>query len=407
MKLSQNAKNAIYISLLCSLTYLAVYFAKNILSAVSPQMLESGATTQGLIGTYSSVYFTCYAVGQLINGVIGDKIKARYMICFGVIFAGVADIAFVNFLHIPTVSTVAYGLTGFFLSMIFGPLTKLVAENTEPVYTPRCSLGYTFAAYLGSPFAGLAAAFLTWKAVFYVGISALIIMGCICYVIFLFYEKKGIISYGKFKSKQPNVKIGAGEKIKTLVKHGIVRYAFVAIITGVVRTAVVFWMPVYLVQNLGFSSESSAGIFTVATLVLSLNAFTAVFVYEKLKRNMNLTIFCAFSSASVCFILVYLVKHPVLNIIFLVLAVLSSNCASSMLWSRYCPGLRETGLVSTAAGFLDFMSYMSASAASLIFANAVEVIGWGNLILVWFALMVTGVLVIKIKNKLIPSQTEA
>jgi sugar phosphate permease len=80
--------------------------------------------------------------------------------------------------------------------------------------------------------------------------------------------------------------------------------------------------------------------------------------------------------------------------VFLVLGVLSSNCASSMLWSRYCPSLRDTGLVSTATGFLDFVSYMAASAASSIFANAVSDIGWGNLILVWVGLMVAGVAVI-------------
>jgi len=83
-----------------------------------------------------------------------------------------------------------------------------------------------------------------------------------------------------------------------------------------------------------------------------------------------------------------------LNVVFLVLGVLCSNCASTMLWSRYCPSLRETGLVSTATGFLDFISYMAASATSSVFANAVKGIGWGNLILIWAGLMITGVLVI-------------
>ena len=146
MKISKNAKNALYITLLCSLTYLAVYFAKNILSAVSPQMLEAGVSSQSMIGTYSSVYFICYAVGQLINGMVGDKIKARYMICFGVILAGVSILFFINLMNKPIFSCIAYGLTGIFLSMIFGPITKLVAENTEPIYAPRCSVGYNFAA---------------------------------------------------------------------------------------------------------------------------------------------------------------------------------------------------------------------------------------------------------------------
>jgi len=77
----------------------------------------------------------------------------------------------------------------------------------------------------------------------------------------------------------------------------------------------------------------------------------------------------------------------------MVLAILSCNCASSMLWSRYCPSLRDTGMVSSATGFLDFTSYMAASVSSSIFANAVTAIGWGSLVLVWAGLMTAGVIV--------------
>lgn len=394
MKISKDAQNAIRIALLCSLTYLAVYLAKNILSAVSPQMIELGIVTQQQLGTFSSTYFICYAVGQLINGMIGDKIKARYMICSGVVFAGISLILFLQLMDTSVAARIAYGFTGFFLSMIFGPLTKLVAENTNPVYTPRCNLCYTYAAYLGSPSAGLLASLLAWRTVFSVGIGALLVMGTLCYILFLAYEKQGIIQYHRFSAKtQQKEKRGFAECAGVLLKHRIARFALVALITGVIRTTVVFWMPVYISQNLGFRADTAATIFAAASFLLSFNAFVAVFVYEQLKRNMDRTILLAFSSAAVFFLLVYSVRIPALNIVFLVLGVLSSNCASSMLWARYCPSLRETGLVSTAAGFLDFISYMAASAASNLFANAVSVIGWGNLILVWVGLMVTGVLV--------------
>ena len=85
--------------------------------------------------------------------------------------------------------------------------------------------------------------------------------------------------------------------------------------------------------------------------------------------------------------------YPIADIVALLLAIMASNGAATMLWSRYCPSLRETGMVSSATGFLDFLSYMGAAAANLIFANAVTSIGWSNLILVWFGLMVCGIVV--------------
>ena len=77
----------------------------------------------------------------------------------------------------------------------------------------------------------------------------------------------------------------------------------------------------------------------------------------------------------------------------MVVAIFAANCAASMLWSKYCPSLYDTGMVSGATGFLDFMSYMAASVSSTAFADAINSIGWGGLIFVWFILMGVGVLI--------------
>lgn len=383
-------RNAVLIGGLCSVSYLIVYIARNVLGAVTPQMLERDIFTTEYIGTLSSLYFIFYAVGQLINGMLGDKIKAGHMIGFGLLLAGICNLVFPYISHCPEIASLVYSMSGFFLSMIYGPMTKVVAENTEPVYTVRCSMGYEFAALLGTPLAGAIATFLAWEGVFKVGSVALFAMGVICLVLFAYLERLGIIKYNQYDRKK-------GEKISTsigvLIQHGIIKFTMISIITGVVRTTVVFWLPTYISQYLGFSAEASAAIFTGATLAISMTTFIAIFVYERLDHNMNLTILLAFCVAAVAFLLVYFVRYPIVNIIFLVAAIMSSNSAATMMWSRYCPGLRDTGMVSSATGFLDFVSYMAAAASSTIFANAVVKIGWKNLILVWFALMIFGVMI--------------
>lgn len=384
----KEVKNAIAIGVLCSVSYLAVYFARNILGAVTPQMIGTGNFTTEYIGSVSSVYFIFYAVGQLINGAIGDKIKARYMISFGLLLAGITNLLFSLLPPSSQIATFTYGMTGFFLSMIYGPMTKVVAENTEPIYATRCSLGYTFASFFGSPLAGVAAAALVWQSVFAISSMALFVMAVTCFSFFLFFEKKGIVKYNQYKPEKKQ-----GGSIKILLKHRIVKFTLISIITGIIRTTVVFWLPTYISQYLGFSADRAASMFTVATFIISFTTFIAVFIYERLKRNMDLTILLMFSVSTVAFLLVYFLKAPMLNMICIVLAIMSSNGAATMLWSRYCPSLRDTGMVSGATGFLDFVSYMAASASSTIFANAVGTIGWGNLILVWMGLMIFGVVV--------------
>ena len=93
MTLSKNARNAIWLGGTCAVAYFAVYIARNVLGAVTAQMGESGIT-DAYLGNLSSIYFVCYAVGQLINGIVGDKVKARYMISFGLLLSGITNLAF-------------------------------------------------------------------------------------------------------------------------------------------------------------------------------------------------------------------------------------------------------------------------------------------------------------------------
>lgn len=387
--MTRDAKKALYIGSICAFSYLAVMIARNILAAVSPQMIASGTYTTERIGTLSSVFFVTYAVGQLINGIIGDNIKAKYMVGVGLAFAGLNSFLFYRFSASHLFSVFAYGAVGFFLSMIHSPITKVVADNTNPIYTPRCALGYSFSSLLGSPIAGLLAAGFVWFNVFKITSLILVVTGVFCFIIYSLFEKKGYIIYKRQKQHKAKTK-----NIKLLIERKIITFSFVSALTGIVRTTVVFWLSTYCCQYLGFSSEIAAVIFTVSTFAISLAPFIAIFVYEHLNRDVYVTIFLAFTASAICFIIVYLIRFPFLNIISMVLAITFASCASCMLWNQYCPSLKDTGMVSGATGYLDFISYIAASLSSKLFSNAVSTIGWGNLILVWFGLMIIGMIII-------------
>jgi OPA family glycerol-3-phosphate transporter-like MFS transporter len=388
MKLTAEARKAILIGGLCALAYLAVYVARNILSAVTPEMIASGIFTTEAIGTMSSLFFIAYAVGQLINGLLGEKIKAAYMISGGLLLAGIATILFPLSANSLVATYILYGATGFFLAMIYAPMTKVVAENTSPLYAPRCSLGYTFSSLFGSPIAGLMAAVMLWGPVFFSSGAILLVMGIVCIVVFKTLENRGVIRYGVYARPK-----GSGGSIRILIQHQIIRFTLISAVTGVVRTTVVFWMPTYLSQHLNFSPKAAAILFTVVTIAISAAPFITVFLYERLRHDMNLTIRVCFILSASAFLIVFCVHQPTINIAFLILAILGANSAASLMWTRYCPGLRDTGMVSSATGYLDFISYMAASVSSKLFSNAAASIGWGNLILIWFALMASGILV--------------
>ena len=142
-------RQAISIGSISSVLYLFVYVVRNVLSAIAPQMIEKQIFTTEFVGKMSSVFFISYAIGQLINGILGDKIKSRNMVCFGLWLAGISHFIIIYTTDSLLAACALYGVTGFFLSMVYAPLTKVIAENVELIYAERCTLGLTFASLFG------------------------------------------------------------------------------------------------------------------------------------------------------------------------------------------------------------------------------------------------------------------
>lgn len=388
MRISTKAKNAIFLGALCSVAYFSVYIARNILGAVTPKMTAE-AFSLDYIGEISAVYLLAYAIGQLINGSIGDFIKAKYMISVGLLSAGIANLVFVQIAALRCVAMIAYAWTGFSLSMIYGPMTKMVAESTDLVYATRCSLGYTFASFFGSPMAGVLAAFLSWQATFNISSIALISMAMICFICFTVFEKKDIVKYGTSVKGEARAK----KDFRGLFKRSVVKFAGISILTGVIRTAFVGFLTTYFFEHLKYSTDESASIFSITTFIISFTTFIAIFVYERLGRDMHICPPIFFAVAAVFFVAACFINAPIANIVMIVIAIMGANAAATMLWSVYCPSLRDTGLVSSITGFLDFLSYSSAALASLLIPRIVAVIEWRNLIFIMAGLMALGVII--------------
>ena len=384
---SREVKKAVILSIVCTAAYMITYLGRNVLSAVSPQLIEEGVFDTVFVGTLSSAFFVTYAVGQLVNGIIGEKLRADFMIGFGLIVAGVCLGAFVFAAGNLYLVCGVYGLIGFALSMIFAPMVKVTAENLKAEHASRCLVSLEMGALLGAPLAGLIAALVSWKWSFIAGGVVLAAMGVCILVVFGALRKKGILQYTS------PVRPKGGGKIGLLIKNGIIRFSFVAILTGVVRTAVVFWIPTYLSQYLQFSAEMAASIFTVVTLLASFSSVLSQGIYGLVGRRIHGALLVSFGISAVAFGGMFLIQAPWVNIVCLAVAILFAQCASAMIWTRYCPGLSHTGMVSTATGYLDFLSYLAAAVSTVVFANAAEAIGWGNLILIWAGLMLLGVAV--------------
>ena len=164
-------------------------------------------------------------------------------------------------------------------------------------------------------------------------------------------------------------------------------------ITGIIRTSLVGFFTLYFAEHLSYNETEAEGMFSITTIVISAAAFISIFVYERIGRNMNLSLILWFLLASIGFGSLIFIHNRIANIIVLVISVLASNAAATVLWSIYCPSLYKTGVVSTITGFLDFLSYMAAAAASVIFPLLVVENDWTYVIVACFGLMVFALII--------------
>ncbi len=177
---------------------------RNILGVSTPAMLETGKFTKEFVGTLSSIYMIAYAVGQLINGVVGDIVKPKLMVSGGLIISGLVSILFA-LAPIKPLQVICFVLIGFSLSMLRGPLVKVISENTLPKYAQTCCVFFSFAGFAGPLIASLLAILFNWQMTFIISGIIAALIGVAVYLVFTVLEKRKIITFGE-KKKAAGIK---------------------------------------------------------------------------------------------------------------------------------------------------------------------------------------------------------
>lgn len=382
--MEKKVQSAWRIGSLCIATYLASYVTRNILSVSTPEMIKEAFFTKEYTGLLSSVCFIFYAVGQLINGFIGDMVHPKYMIIMGLGVSSISTFAIPLFDN-RIIHFTAFALIGFGLSMLRGPLMKVISENTAATHARMICTLFSMAGFAGPLIASLLSIFFEWRAVFTVtGIISVFITVASVTVISLL-EKRGEIKFTPKKEK------GVLNSILSVFKlEDFFFYMFISAIGEIAGSSITFWIPTYTTEHLGFSGDAASTIYSVVSLTTLFTPFITLVIYEKLIRNGVKLALVMYVLSAVFFIAVRLTAAPLVNVIMLIIAKMAAAAASSIVWSAYIPGLARSGKVSSANGVIDAAGYAMASLANVIFSGSVSRLGWGGIVNMWYIIMLIG-----------------
>ncbi len=386
------AIKAFKIGFLSICTYLACYFFRQLLSVYTPAMLETGLFTKESIALLSSTYMLAYAGGQLINGTLGDYIKPRYMVLIGLILSGISLIVFPNSSY-GFINLGCFAVLGFGLSMLRGPLVKVISENSLPRYARISCVFLSASSFAGPVFASLCSIFWGWKAGFTIAGIISFAFAIVSFLLFLLMEYNGLIVSQSTAREKHRI-----EFLGVFHIPDFLRFFFLGMIFETVISSIGFWIPTYLNEHLNYSQEASGAIFSVMSILKTVSPFICLFMLRFFKDDCVKLIRYMFILCAAMYALLYVLSDRLLNVGMFTLARTLSGVACAGMWSVYIPSLGKTGRVSSANGILDCSGYIGAATANYLFAVIMENVGWDGLVLSWSVVFILGIVITLIRQ---------
>ncbi len=387
-----NRKNAKIIGIITVTSYVANYFLRNMLGVLTPAMLKTTSYTKEYIALLSSSYMITYAAGQLLNGILGDILKPGKMVLTGLLAAGTVMIAF-PFIGKGVLQVTCFLILGYSLSMLRGPLMKVITENTVPDHARIICVFFSFSSFAGPLIASILAMIFHWRTAFVAAGIITVLVGTGAYSALSYLENKEIVScrrlsYVTFSSLLEVFKI-----------EGIWFYLIIVSLAEVFGTTLEFWMPTMLNEYILLDESTSNFIFSVIAFITAIVPFAALAIYKLFHEKDVQLIRVAFLVVTVSFAGMMVIPVGIVKVVLLLTIRVMNGFISALLWSIYIPGLGKTGRVSSINGIMDCTGYLAASVATTVFAYAVTNLGWNGSIMVWVLISAMGIVATFMKKE--------
>jgi len=349
------------------------------------QMIYEDFLTETWAGSVNTIFFISYAVGQLINGYLGDRFRSDRMILIGVLSGGFCNLA-MGLCPTYHLMPVIWAVNGYALSMLWPPMLRLFANQMRPDESAArsvhmasaCSLGAVAASLLCS----LLVAVLNWRYAFVISALCLLLPGIGWWLL-----GPRVIDYST---------AAAGIKSRQKQSHSVSMFlSFTMLITlgivfiqGMLRDGITSWVPTMITAQFHTPPSLSILMSTVLPIITLIGPYAAHWVYKHwhLTETSTSTIF--FSAAVIALVVIRMATALPAAVSVSAFAVVTSSMEAvnvmflSILPLRYA----AEGKTSTMTGLFNFTTYMGSALSAYTAGLIVEHWGWNSAISTWLLL---------------------
>jgi OPA family glycerol-3-phosphate transporter-like MFS transporter len=166
------------IFLILWITYASFYIGRVNISVALPGMMAEFGWTKADVGAIGTALFWAYAIGQFINGQLGDKFGSRVLITVGLTVSALMNLLF-GFSQAIGVMIIIWAVNGYFQSMGWAPTVKTLANWFPPrmrgKLSGRLGTSYILGGAISVALAGFITARFGWRATFFVPVVILLV----------------------------------------------------------------------------------------------------------------------------------------------------------------------------------------------------------------------------------------
>lgn len=369
--------------------YCASYFIRTCYAATIASLAEEGIYSKGEIGLIGTAFFICYGVGQLISGLIGDKINPFFMVMFGSVLGAVCCFL------MPAAGSLGvligvWAANGLFQSMLWSPILRVFSETIDESLSKKAILNIALSLPVGTVLAYLMSSmiikYLNWKYVFIFGGSVVVI--AVLFAGFaIFCSEKDIEKVPVIQKQNAEAHNNVNKKglAAVAVSSGLLFIMIPSFLHGMMRDGITNWVPAMISEVYGVSTSFSVFVTIALPIFNAFGAYLVTPLYKKLGENeMKTAGVTGFAALVPLLIMLFMNKLPVYVIIVLLAVTTSVMYALNYLIISLVPvRFSKFGFTSGISGILNSGAHIGCALSSYGFGAISEKAGWSAVIIVW------------------------
>ena len=381
------------------ITYASFYLCRVNISIAIPGILKEYSLTKTAMGAVLTALFFAYAIGQFINGQLGDKFGARKLITFGAIVSGILNLIFPVLPGVISLMALVWGLNGYFQSMGWSPSTKTIA-NWFPISMRGKVTGlfgscYQFGNAVSWALAGLMVGMFGWRFAFWIPAIVLIVIAIQWFINGRNApEELGLPTVedchdGVMEQKeyQKDEHLGFKYTIKTVLNNPRIWIVGLSLFgLNIIRYGFMMWAPTYMFEVEKAAISTAAYKALAIPLAGSLGALFAGWVSDRF-----------FKSRRAPIVVLMLVALMILTVLYPQLKHFhwswSLICLIAIGFTIYGPHVMIVAAIpmdyvsrkaaASATGFIDGLGYFGASLTVFISGFLIDKHGWNAAFYFW------------------------